>query len=634
VTPYRWEIKGMTDDTFLAAYLQRPTPEGLLALLRENRQAVYAICYQVLRHAQDTEDATQDVFLEMLDGLRSPSRIRDFRRWVFRVAYHTALDRKRQRMRREARERRTAERSPGDGGGPLRLDEEQASELFEHVGRLDEDLRAVVIEHYIEKRTLDTIARDEGVTVPAVWQRLQKALITLKGTLTRAGFAPALVAGLDAYFASVTTPASAAELITPAVAAKAAAIAKAAAGAAAAAGGAAGVGTGVTPIFGGLVMKASLAAAGLAAVVAVGYGVHSAAKAPAEKESLLADPAPRSDSVGKESFPLWDGKEPVSEYAKRVGLEPEMTLDLGDGVKMEFVLIPAGKFVMGSPEDEKLRFHSEGPQHEVTLRKPFYMGKCKVTQEQYEKLIKDNPSEFKSARNPVEMISWDDAQEFCKKLNEQTGRPVRLPSEAEWEYACRAGSKTPFPPPLDRHKDQPLTDEQRRRVAELIPRLVSDEFEVKDKATRDLIAMGKGVLSLLDGVKSDNLEVQSRLAAVRSAFQPRTDLGGIAWYVENSGNKTHPVGEKEPNSFGLYDMIGNVFEFVEDDWHDNYVNAPTNGSAWIDDPRGGGRVLRGGSGNTNARFCRSACRGNCGFLPEARYYLVGFRVVLFARGPR
>jgi formylglycine-generating enzyme required for sulfatase activity len=190
------------------------------------------------------------------------------------------------------------------------------------------------------------------------------------------------------------------------------------------------------------------------------------------------------EPAGGKDDPPWDGKEPVAEYAKRAKLEPEMTLDLGDGVKMDLVLVPAGKFVMGSPKGEKDRDDDEGPRHDVTIRKPFYMGKFEVTQGQYEKLVKENPSYCKGARNPVEMVSWKDAREFCEKLGQKTGRTVRLPSETEWEYACRARSKTPFHPPI-----HPLTDEQRRRVAELIPRLSSDEFAVRDKATRDLIAM-------------------------------------------------------------------------------------------------------------------------------------------------
>ena len=121
-----------------------------------------------------------------------------------------------------------------------------------------------------------------------------------------------------------------------------------------------------------------------------------------------------------------------------------LTLDLGRGVTMKLVLIRPGKFVMGSPDSEQGRARNEGPQHEVIITKPFYIGVTEVTQAQYEAVMGTNPSKFKGATNPVETVSWDDAVEFCKKLSEKTGKAVRLPTEAEWEYACRAGSKTGF----------------------------------------------------------------------------------------------------------------------------------------------------------------------------------------------
>lgn len=122
----------------------------------------------------------------------------------------------------------------------------------------------------------------------------------------------------------------------------------------------------------------------------------------------------------------------------------ELLLDLGGGVSMKLALIPAGKFMMGSPETEKDRRMAEGPQREVRISKPFYMGVYEVTREQYERLMGKNPSKFKGPRNPVEQVSWDDAVEFCNKLSQKTGREVSLPTEAQWEYACRAGSKTRF----------------------------------------------------------------------------------------------------------------------------------------------------------------------------------------------
>lgn len=317
------------------------------------------------------------------------------------------------------------------------------------------------------------------------------------------------------------------------------------------------------------------------------------------------------------AFPLWNGSESVADYAKRVNLPPTQTLDLGSGVKLELVLIPAGKFVMGTPEHEKpavgqtmvgvsggilivavivllvlarkkrkrpqfsmafmllltfvaavgvwgsVRWNealkhpnyypNEHPAHAVTLTKPFYMGKYDVTQEQYQQVIGSNPSNFIGKDNPVETVSWDEAQAFCKKVAEQSKQTVRLPTEMEWEYACRGGTNTLY---------------------------YSGDTD--------------------------------------------KDLDRVAWYSGNIKNTTHPVGQKEPNAFGLYDMHGNVWQWCQD-WYgeDYYSTSPA------EEPQGpvtgACRVLRGGSWNNDPVGC-----------PAARYWLgpanrgdyIGFRVVV------
>ena len=123
---------------------------------------------------------------------------------------------------------------------------------------------------------------------------------------------------------------------------------------------------------------------------------------------------------------------------------PETVLDLGNDVKMRLVLIPAGKFMMGSPATEAGRDSDEGPRHEVVISKPFYMGVFEVTQEQYEAVMGVNPSVFKGAKNPVETVSWDEAVEFCEKLSAKAGKKVMLRTEAQWEYARRAGPMQPW----------------------------------------------------------------------------------------------------------------------------------------------------------------------------------------------
>ncbi len=237
--------------------------------------------------------------------------------------------------------------------------------------------------------------------------------------------------------------------------------------------------------------------------------------------------------------------------------------DLGNGVLLEMVEIPGGTFLMGSPENEPQRRENEGPQHKVTVQ-PFFMGKFPVTQEQYEAIMAENPSQFKGKNKPVECVSWDNAVEFCAKTSRRTGKSYRLPSEAEWEYACRARTTTPF-------------------------------------------CFG-------DTITSDLANYDGN-------------------YTYGSGSKaqyrkqTTDVGSFRANAFGLYDMHGNVYEWCEDGWHQDYEAAPDDGSAWIniyDDNNY--RLLRGGSWFNYPRFCRCASRND-----GQRYYKnsnFGFRVVV------
>ena len=150
--------------------------------------------------------------------------------------------------------------------------------------------------------------------------------------------------------------------------------------------------------------------------------------------------------AGDGKYPQWDGKETIPEYARRTNLEPTLTLDLGGGVKWDGVLIPAGTFVMGSPAGEAPK-PNESPlekQHKVTITQPFYIGKFELTQAQYQKVMGDNPSGTKGDDLPVHGVSWQSAKDFCEKLGKQLGREVQLPTEAQWEYACRAGTTTAY----------------------------------------------------------------------------------------------------------------------------------------------------------------------------------------------
>jgi formylglycine-generating enzyme required for sulfatase activity len=161
--------------------------------------------------------------------------------------------------------------------------------------------------------------------------------------------------------------------------------------------------------------------------------------------AILSVPATITAQPAKAPFPLWDGKETVAEYAKRAGLEPTLTLDLGDGVKLEMVLVPAGKLRMGCPDSDKSGNKVERPQHEVTLSTPFYMGKYEVTQGQYRQVTGGVPGGHKGDDLPVHSFWLQDAQRvFFAKVSKITGKRVTLPSEAQWEWACRAGSTTRY----------------------------------------------------------------------------------------------------------------------------------------------------------------------------------------------
>jgi TonB family protein len=224
-----------------------------------------------------------------------------------------------------------------------------------------------------------------------------------------------------------------------------------------------------------------------------------------------------------------------TELERRRAEEARLAPSLKNSIGMELVLVKFGEFQMGDerPENRKGREYFAFPVHRVDIKKPFYMGKYEVTQAQWRAVMGNNPSRFKGDNLPVESVSWNGAKDFCHRLSQMTGEEYRLPTEAEWEYACRAGT------------------------------------------TGDYAG----------------------------------DLNAMAWYDENSDSKTHPVGQKQPNAFGLYDMHGNVWEWCEDQMHDSYNGAPTEGRAWVDiSAAESSRVIRGGSWYIDRHSCRSAVR--------------------------
>jgi formylglycine-generating enzyme required for sulfatase activity len=244
--------------------------------------------------------------------------------------------------------------------------------------------------------------------------------------------------------------------------------------------------------------------------------------------------------------------------------------NLGDGVKLDMVAVPAGTFQMGSPPEEEKREESESPLHQVKIN-AFYLSRVTITQVQWravaelpqvERSLHPEPANVKSNNQPIECVSWYDAVEFCARLSKSTGRAYRLTTEAEWEYACRAGTQTPF---------------------HFGPTIRAD-------------------LANYDGNHTYGNGPQGQ-------------------YRE----QTTPSGSFEvANDFGLYDMHGNVWEWCADPWHDNYQGAPSDGSAW---EIGGDhllRVLRGGSWDFNPSYCRSAQRAR--YAADLRYFNISFRI--------
>jgi formylglycine-generating enzyme required for sulfatase activity len=222
-----------------------------------------------------------------------------------------------------------------------------------------------------------------------------------------------------------------------------------------------------------------------------------------------------------------------AETAVALGVPKGVSLDLGKNVMLKLVLVPAGRFVMGSPATEKNRQDNE-VQHEVTITKPFYVGVYKVTQAQYQRILGKNPSTYIGANYPVAATSWEDATEFCEKVSEKTHRKVGLPTEAQWEYMCRAGTAT--------------------------------AYSFGDDAAK---------------------------------------IGDYCWGVFNWGGRMHPVGQKKPNAFGVYDVHGLMWEWARGFYGDYDPSKKLD----PEDPASGSEhVARGGTYRSRPPFLRSSIR--------------------------
>lgn len=256
---------------------------------------------------------------------------------------------------------------------------------------------------------------------------------------------------------------------------------------------------------------------------------------------------------------------------------------LDEKLTLKLVAIPGGTQLMGAPKTEEGWLPTQAPQHLVTVP-PFLLSQYPVTQAQWkaiaslpnvERPLHPEPSCIRGATRPVEQISWEEAVEFCARLSHHTGHTYRLPSEAEWEYACRAGTLTPF------HFGETMTTE----------------------------------LANYSGV---NWDYMGRICS-RGAYG--------AGPQGSDRRETTPVGQFQvANSFGLYDMHGNVREWCLDLWHETYDQAPADGTAWVIGGDPTQRVVRGGSWNTGPACCRSAFRTH--FDGDGGLYDIGFRVAM------
>ena len=256
------------------------------------------------------------------------------------------------------------------------------------------------------------------------------------------------------------------------------------------------------------------------------------------------------DSIQSESVPRARAR-PTIVVPEPASASRDLSVDLGGNVKLDMIYVAGGEFLMGSNEHD-----NEKPIHRVKLS-PYFISKYPVTQAQWKAVMKNNPSHFKGEALPVERVSWDDAMKFCETVSARTGKIFRLPTEAEWEMACRAGSTGRY--------------------------CFGDDEKL---------------------------------------------LGEYAWYRENAEGKTHPVGQKKPNAWGLFDMHGNVWEWCAD-WYSHSYYAECERQGVVTNPQGAStgsnRVARGGGWGNSAVFCRSANRSLD--APGYCFFGLGFRLV-------
>ena len=519
----------MSDDLqLIQQYASSGDAEALSAVCQRYQGMVYSVCLRLHRDPHAAEDSAQECFLTLI---KNADRVRSsLGGWLHRSATHVCLKALHRGKARDVREKEYAEMSAAEDAVPW---EEVSPHVDEALDALPDELRHAVIEHFLRQRTQADIAEELGVSAATVSRRVDKGLEELRERLKKAGvtLSVALLGTFMSDKMAVAAPATlSAELGKMVIAG----VGSAAGGTAAAAGG---------NLLASAAGKAALgvAAVVIAVVAILAYKTRPKPAQPARQPARAAAPVP---AEMPEAPP-----DPNSKGEARM-----LTIALAEGLQVDVVKIDPGAFLMG-PENGG---EEEKPVHKVTIPRPFFLGVYEVTQEQWEAVMGTNPSQFRDASHPVEQVTWAECQTFLQRLSGMTTEwDFRLLTEAEWEYACRAGTTTEF------------------------------FFGETDSA-----------------------------------------LGEYAWYGVNSGGRTHPVGQKKANPWGLFDVYGNVWEWVQDRDHANYDGAPDDGSAW-ESTGGRHHIVRGGSWDDPAKFCRSSSRPQ--YYPAEKSLRYGFRIACTQR---
>lgn len=504
----------LTDGQLLECFVRHRDEAAAAALVRRHGPMVWGVCRRVLRSHHDAEDAFQATFLVLLRRAASITSRELVAHWLYGVAHQTALKARATTAKRMAREKQVIEMPESEAGTEPNLWPDLQPLLDQELSRLPDKYRLAIVLCDLEGKSRKEAARQLKIPEGTLSSRLTTARTMLATRLARHGLA---VSGASVAAVLTQNVASASE---------------------------------PTSVLSSTIKVVTLVAAGKTAPAGLISAKVAALMEGVVKSMLLTKLKTVTtlmlmlSIVTLTSAMLWLGQtedkgngveKPATEAEEQAALAQEEKgppRNFTNSIGMKFVWIPPGSFMMGSPKEEKERKANE-LHHKVTLTKGFYMGVYAVTQEQWQEVMGNNPSRFKGEKNlPVETVSWDDCQEFIKKLREKDEKAYRLPTESEWEFCCRAGTNTPF------HFGDTISTDQ---------------------------ANYHGHFTYGDGKK------------------------GV--YRQ----KTTPVGSFPANAWGLHDMHGNVFSWCQD-WFGDYPQKDAVDPQGPNDPQYGKlRVVRGGS---------------------------------------